>query len=62
MKCSESLSNRVSNVSRRYEYIGNMKFAAYMAFLFTIFHYVLMFLSFVTVCMVVCFVHFCLIL
>jgi hypothetical protein len=42
VKCSESLSNRVSNVIRRYEYVDNMKFAAYMAFYFTIFLYVLM--------------------
>ena len=40
MKCSESLSNRVSNIIRIY--IDYMKFVAYMAFSFVLFLNVLL--------------------
>jgi len=60
VKCSESLSNRVSNIIRGY--IDHMNFAAFMAFPFIIFLRVLLVLLFIIVYMVVCFVYLCLIL
>ena len=57
MKCSESLSNTVSNIIRRH--IDHMTFAAYMVFfLFITFFRVPLVPFFIVVYMVVCFVYF----
>ena len=60
VKWSGGLRNRVSINSRRYR--DNMQFAACMTVWLITFFHILLFLFCIAVCIVVCFVSFCLIL
>ena len=59
VRWSEVLRNRMSNIIRRYEYIDNMNYGAYMVFSFITLLHVLLVPLFIIVYMVV---RFCLIL
>ena len=54
VKCSEGLSNRVSNIKKVYR---SYEFATYMAFLFLTFFMFLLEI-FIVIYIVLCFVHF----